>query len=57
MLTILEELEQLPKEKALYVFHKRVPVYLLDELKTKKFEYRLKEIQPGEVHLLIWKTE
>ncbi len=57
MLTILEELEQLPKEKALYVFHKRVPVYLLDELKTKEFEYRLKEIQPGEVHLLIWKTE
>ena len=54
MMTILEALETLPKEKALYVHHKRIPVFLLTELKDRNFEYRIKEIQEGEVYLLIF---
>ena len=56
MLKILEELEGLPKDRALMVYHKRIPVYLLPELVERKFDYRIKEIQDGEVHLLIFKA-
>lgn len=55
MLTILDELDNLPTENALYVYHKRIPVFLLPELQERKFEYRIKEINDGEVHLLIFK--
>ncbi|MBX2942661.1 MAG: DUF2249 domain-containing protein [Cyclobacteriaceae bacterium] len=56
MLTILSELDKLPAENALYVYHKRIPVFLLPELTDKKFDYRIKEISDGEVHLLIFKN-
>lgn len=55
MMTILENLEVLPEGKALYVHHKRIPVFLLSELKERKFDYRIKEVQAGEVYLLIFK--
>ena len=55
MHTILESLENLPTEKALFVYHKRIPVFLLPELDTQQFSYRIKEISDGEVHLLIYK--
>lgn len=55
MLTILDELEKLSPENALYVYHKRIPVFLLPELQERKFDYRIKEINQGEVHLLIFK--
>ncbi|TKK68809.1 DUF2249 domain-containing protein [Ilyomonas limi] len=55
MLTILDALEHLAPGTALYVYHKRIPVFLLPELAEKGFEYRIKEIQDGEVHLLIFK--
>lgn len=55
MLTILEELDKLPVDKALYVYHKRIPVFLLPELGDRKFDYRIKEIGDGEVRLLIFK--
>lgn len=55
MLTILEELQKLPAEKALFVYHKRIPVYLIDELKEKNFDFRIKQISTGEVEMLIWK--
>lgn len=55
MLTILDSLEKLPSDYALYVYHKRIPVFLLPELAEKKFDYRIKEISDGEVHLLIFK--
>ncbi|MCZ2224230.1 MAG: DUF2249 domain-containing protein [Chitinophagales bacterium] len=57
MMTILEALETLPDNKALYVHHKRIPVFLLTELKDRKFDYRIKEIQEGEVYLLIFKNK
>ena len=55
MMTILETLEKLPSEKALFVHHKRIPVYLLTELKERGFDYRIKEVSDGEVQLLIFK--
>lgn len=55
MLTILDALEKLPSESALFVYHKRIPVFLLPELKDRKFDYRIKEIRDNEVHLLIFK--
>lgn len=57
MMTILENLEVLPQGKALYVHHKRIPVFLLTELKEREFDYRIKEVQDGEVYLLIFKNK
>lgn len=55
MMTILDELEKLDPDKALYVHHKRIPVFLLSELKDRNFEYRINEISESEVFLLIFK--
>ncbi len=55
MHTILEALETLPADKALFVYHKRIPVFLLPELEERKFSYRIKEISDAEVYLLIYK--
>ena len=55
MHTILEALETLPLGKALFVFHKRIPVFLLPELEQQGFNYRIQEISDSEVHLLIYK--
>ena len=57
MLTILEALEKLPADTALFVHHKRIPVFLLPELIERKFEFRIKEISEGEVNLIIFKTD
>lgn len=56
MMTILEALETLPADQALYVYHKRIPVFLLTELKDRNFEYRIKDVQEGEVYLLIFQN-
>lgn len=55
MHTILEALGTLPAEKALFVYHKRIPVFLLPELEERNLSYRIKEISETEVHLLIYK--
>ena len=55
MVTILETLDKLPADEALFVYHKRIPVFLLPELKERKLDYRIKEIRDGDVHLLIFK--
>jgi uncharacterized protein (DUF2249 family) len=57
MLTILEALDKLPAGMALYVYHKRIPVFLLPELAQRQLDYRIKEIADGEVHLLIYRTD
>ena len=56
MHTILEALATLPTDKALFVYHKRIPVFLLPELEERQFSYRIKEISDAEVHLLIYKN-
>ena len=55
MHTILDALKTLPKDRALFVYHKRIPVFLLPELEEQHFSYRIKEISDGEVQLLIYK--
>jgi len=56
MMSILAAMEQLPSGKALFVYHKRIPVYLLSEIKDRDFDFRIKEVADGEVHLLIFKN-
>ncbi len=55
MLTILDALEQLPPDQALYVHHKRIPLFLLPELADRHFDYRVKQVSDQEVHLLIFR--
>jgi uncharacterized protein (DUF2249 family) len=55
MMTILEEIEKLSEDNALFVYHKRIPVFLLPELRERKFDYRIKEEAPNQVRLLIFK--
>ena len=55
MIHILDALDRLPDDKALFVYHKKLPVFLLPELKERQFDYRVNEIAPGEVHLLIFR--
>ena len=55
MMAILEELDKMDHDKALFVHHKRIPVFLLSELKDRNFEYRINEISDSEVFLLIFK--
>lgn len=52
---ILAELQQLADGNALYVDHKRVPVYLLEELADKDFEVHIDQIGEGNVKMLIFK--
>ena len=56
MLKILDALNNLPAETALFVYHKRIPVFLLPELADRNFGYRIKEICDGEVNILIFKN-
>jgi uncharacterized protein (DUF2249 family) len=56
MITILDALDKLSADTALYVHHKRIPVFLLPELAQRKFECRVKAISDSEVHLLIFRA-
>ena len=55
MVTILGELEVLPQDEALYVVHKRVPQFLLPQLRERGFNITIKEVGPNQVDLLIYK--
>ncbi len=57
METILNALAKLPNGKALFVHHKRVPIYLLDELEDKGFQIHIFHLAENEVKLLIEKIE
>jgi uncharacterized protein (DUF2249 family) len=54
MEAILGELEVLPADNALYINHKRVPVYLLEELADKNYEVHIHHIEEGNVKMLIF---
>lgn len=56
MLTILEELDRLPAGHALYVHHKRIPMFLLPELEDRGYGHRTWEIAEGNVKMLIFST-
>lgn len=56
MQAILEALETLPGGHALYVHHKRVPVYLLDELSGKGFGTHILKVDESNVKIILFKV-
>ncbi len=55
MVTILEEVEKISDEEALYVHHKRLPQYLLPELENRDFKLVTKEVDENNLKLIIFK--
>lgn len=55
MITILQQLEQLLPDHALYVNHKKVPLFLLPELKSRSFRWQIREVDGENVKMLIFK--
>jgi len=55
MLAILEQTQNLTTGHALFVHHKKIPVYLLPELEKQGLQYILKTIAAGNVNMLIYK--
>ena len=55
MVTILKELESLPENFVLFVIHKKVPQFLLPELKSRNYSWMHKDIEQGLTHILIYK--
>ena len=55
MLNVLDALDHLPEGHALFVKHERVPVFLLPELVTRGFRFRVKDSAPGDVSVLIFR--
>ena len=55
MVTILKEIETLPEDHVLLVNHKKVPQFLLPELKTRDYKWMSKDIEPGKTLLIIFK--
>ncbi len=55
MVTILEAIETLEEGHALYVHHKRLPQYLLPELKEREFDYKTQEIDMDNMKLIIYR--
>ncbi|MBX3254135.1 MAG: DUF2249 domain-containing protein [Chitinophagaceae bacterium] len=54
MQTILAELSVLPKGYMLYVHHKRVPVYLLEELADKNYEVHIHTVDDSNVKMILF---
>lgn len=55
MQAILGELKDLPEGNALYIDHRRVPVYLLEELADKDFAIHIHNVAEGDVKMLIFR--
>jgi uncharacterized protein (DUF2249 family) len=55
MLAIFDALDNLPAGAALFVYHKRIPVFLLPELRDRGFDFRINEVAENDVQLLIFK--
>ncbi len=55
MMTILEALETLPEDMALFVYHKKVPLFLLPELKERNFEFVFRQDEHN-VELIIYRN-
>jgi uncharacterized protein (DUF2249 family) len=56
MIAILDELDRLQSGEALYVRHKKIPLFLFPELKDRHFNYVLKQSEK-EVILIIYNQE
>lgn len=57
MVTILQEVEILAEGHALFVHHKRIPQFLLPELKKRDFEIINNEVDENNMNLLIYKKK
>lgn len=57
MVTILQETENLPEGHALFVSHKRIPQFLLPELKKREFTILSHELDENNLNLLIFKKK
>lgn len=55
MVTILEKLETLPENHVLLVNHKKVPQFLLPELKSRNYQWMYKEIEVGHLLFIVFK--
>lgn len=55
MQAIINARQDLPQDSALFVSHKRVPVYLLDELAEKEYEIHIRNVEDGDVKMLIFR--
>ena len=53
MIKILESLTELKEDEALFVYHKKLPVYLLPELKDRGFRYFIEKRPAGMINMLI----
>ncbi|MEN8250536.1 MAG: DUF2249 domain-containing protein [Bacteroidota bacterium] len=54
MVTILSELESLPDKHVLLVNHKKMPQFLLPELKNRNYKVMSKDIEEGFLQLIIY---
>ncbi len=57
MVTILEAIEGLDDGQALYVHHKKLPQYLLPELKKRDFGFREKVVDADNIKLIIFRIK
>lgn len=55
MIQILDSLQRLPDGEALFVHHRKLPVYLLPHLQERGFEYVTQETAEGKLDLIIYK--
>ncbi|MEJ7779619.1 MAG: DUF2249 domain-containing protein [Daejeonella sp.] len=55
MIRILEHLKILQSDEALFVYHKKVPVFLLPELKERGFTFFIQDTADNKVNMLICK--
>lgn len=55
MITILEQLKEVRSDEALFVYHKKVPVFLLPELKERGFGFLIKNTPDNKVNMLIFR--
>jgi uncharacterized protein (DUF2249 family) len=56
MVTILNAISTLPEAHALFVHHKKIPQFLLPELKNRGFDWMTREVSENYVHMLIYKS-
>lgn len=56
MVSILEAIENIDTEHALYVHHKKLPQYLIPELENRDFSFVSKEIDDSNIKLIIFKS-
>ena len=55
MISILEQLKKMQSDEALFVYHKKVPVFLLPELKERGFKFFIQDTADNKVNMLICK--